>query len=101
MSSDHLSRPKEDVEVQHKHGVGYRLYLYCPLEWNVSSCFQYLSSRTVDGEMEFFRKVFDAGVYILPGHQTFSRELGWFRLTFTRDRDMVEKGMMWNLTGVY
>ena len=54
--------------------------------------FQYLKSRTHEAEFSLFKKLFDDGVYIIPGQALFCKEPGWFRLIFTLQPEYVAVG---------
>ena len=44
-------------------------------------------------ENELFNTCSDSGVLISPGHIYEAEEYGWFRLTFTVERQMLEEGL--------
>ena len=54
--------------------------------------FQYLSSLSSESEMALCEEMFSAGVYIVPSTALFGEEPGWFRITFTMHKHLLEKG---------
>ena len=55
--------------------------------------FQYLSSLSSESEMALCEEMFSAGVYIVPSTALLGEEPGWFRITFTMKRPLLDEGM--------
>ncbi|KAI8140718.1 pyridoxal phosphate-dependent transferase [Fennellomyces sp. T-0311] len=49
--------------------------------------------NTIEDEKAVFMKLLDEGVYIAPGHIFHTRKAGYFRLTFTVNRNKLETGL--------
>lgn len=54
--------------------------------------FQYLEEQSFSDERRLFDNFFHSGVYIVPGHELFCAEPGWFRIIFTAKTDALKEG---------
>ncbi|XP_072046929.1 1-aminocyclopropane-1-carboxylate synthase-like protein 1 [Amphiura filiformis] len=69
-------------------------YLHRPAGLYVWTDFsKYLTSTTVEAEQELSEKLSENKIFIAPSAGFYSTEIGWFRIIFSRERDVVRVGM--------
>ena len=55
--------------------------------------FQFLKEQTKEAVMALSKAFEDAGVKLAPGTGFYCEELGWFRLTFAKPKNQLQKGV--------
>ena len=54
---------------------------------------QFVKPYSAEGQMTLFKRLFEKGVYIVPGSALYYDEPGWFRIVFTHPPDVIDEGI--------